>query len=33
MSDIAEYTIEDKGSYSGPIGYIMEKNTQKKWVS
>lgn len=33
MSDPAQYIIQDKDSYTGNIVWIMEKNTQKKWLS
>lgn len=33
MSETAQYTIQDKDSYTGNIAWIMEKNSQKKWLS
>ncbi len=33
MTDVVEYLIEDKNSYSNDITNIMEKNTAKKWIS
>lgn len=33
MQELVEYIIEDKGSYNDNIGFIMEKNQSKKWIS